>query len=155
MTPTFSKLCFMFVAILALTISSCSKDSVNGGIPTDVIEEKNSEPLNPPTTTNTFTGVTAQATGSLVGSYNSQGTFTADANGIHFQSDFRLGTAPGPGFYLSNSTVVNSSSISIGLPPAQSGATTLETTAALDYQYLILWCIPFSTRIAHGEIPRP
>lgn len=95
----------------------------------------------------------AGTAGRLRGSYGLEGTFTADSQGIHLNDDYKGNTAPGPVWYLSNSA--NSIVGGVYLADAVgSGATTLPTTQALDFNYLILWCEPFGVLIGFGQIPK-
>lgn len=93
------------------------------------------------------------STSTLSGGYSAAGTFSVDENGIVFYSDFNLGTAPGPVWYLSNSSSSVVGGVRLGEPGHSSGAHRIYTKEARNYAYLVLWCEPFSVRIASGTIP--
>lgn len=130
------------LVLLVLVVLSCSK-------PQDTAPT-------PPTTGGTDPEMPmslAGRPGVLQGAYGLEGTFTADTQGIYINDDYLGNTAPGPVWFLSNTT----GSIVGGVRLAEavgSGATTLPTTMALDYNYLVLWCEPFSVPIGFGQIPK-
>ena len=90
--------------------------------------------------------------GVFSGSYNLQGTFSVDGTGIHVNDDYQGTTAPGPVWYLSNSSESIQGGVRIGSANKSSGRHTIGTTQALDYEYLILWCDPFSVFIGNGKL---
>ena len=92
--------------------------------------------------------------GLLQGSYNLQGTFTANETGIQINSDYMGTTAPGPVWYLSNNSRSIVGGVSLGTANKTPGAYMLKTTLALEYDYLIMWCDPFSVYIGGGRIPK-
>ena len=93
-------------------------------------------------------------TGTLNGGYGLTGTFRVDGEGIYINNDYQGNTAPGPVWYLSNSSSNIDNGVSLGSAPKTAGAHKLTTQQALDFKYLVLWCDPFSVRIGHGEIPK-
>lgn len=96
--------------------------------------------------------VNTQEVGVFSGSYNLQGTFSVDGTGIHVNDDYQGTTAPGPVWYLSNSNKSIQGGVRIGSANKSSGRHTIATTQALDYEYLILWCDPFSVFIGNGKL---
>ena len=129
----------LLLLLLTFAAMSCSKDSVGAQEPA---------PVEPGSAISNEGGA-----GVLTGSYSIGGTFSVDAEGISFNEDYAGTTAPGPVWYLSNSSRSIVGGLSLGSSQKSSGAHRIATTAAAEYDYLIMWCQPFSVYIGGGEIP--
>ncbi len=141
--------------LLSLSLTSCTKDSANDEITTvdPCVLNPNIEKCNPIAPTGTLTPTTGPV-GTLSGSYGTGGSFTVTTDGIKFLGDWNGSTAPGPVIFLSNSRTSISNGVNLGPAQKSKGAWDIGTTQALDYEYLIIWCDPFSVYIGGGKIPK-
>ncbi len=133
--------------LLSLSLTSCVKKEALEVV--DVLVEQLEEDL---TTTGTLTPT--GTVGTLSGSYGTGGSFTVTTDGIKFLGDWNGSTAPGPVIFLSNSRTSISNGVNLGPAQKSKGAWDIGTTQALDYEYLIIWCDPFSVYIGGGKIPK-
>ena len=136
-TTVLNKIALACLMLSSVTLIQCEKDEVT------------TEPA-----TITPSEQTQGKGGILQGSYNLRGTFTASETGIQINSDYEGTTAPGPVWYLSNDSRSIVGGVSLGSSNKRGGAHMIKTTVALDYDYLIMWCDPFSVYIGGGRIPK-
>lgn len=104
--------------------------------------------------TGEITKIDEDVVGILQGSYGVTGTFTVDGTGIHVNGDYKGTSAPGPVWYLSNDAKSIVGGVRLSNSPKGAGAHTIPTDVALDYNYLIMWCQPFSVWIANGKLKK-
>lgn len=133
----------LLLLLLTVTAFACSK-------PDNSPTEPDPNPITEPGDTMDLAGTA----GVLRGSYGLQGTFTADNQGVYINDDYNGNTAPGPVWYLSNSPNSIVGGMFLQDAPTSSGAHTMLTTQALDYDYLVMWCEPFGVLIGFGQIPK-
>ncbi len=130
------------IALMSWVMFSCEK-------------EFNEEPnINITTPDSTGGELDTDSSGTFNGAYNLQGTFTVDETGININSDYQGTSAPGPVWYLSNNERSISGGLELGNSQKSGGAHKINTDKVADYDYLIMWCKPFSVFIGNGKIPK-
>ena len=137
MDTVLNKIALACSMLLLVILTQCEKEAVTTETPGITPSEQN------------------QGKGGLLqGSYGLTGTFTANETGIQINSDYQGTSAPGPVWYLSNNSRSIVGGVSLGTANKTPGAYMLKTTLALEYDYLIMWCDPFSVYIGGGRIPK-